>query len=189
MARNSLLLSAPGLGATPGACLCICPLPCPPCHPTPPHLLLQYLHAGTWAALSWPARGWLLCGFGAFPLASLALLKARPAAYRRHACKLSCLHHLVLAVAHQLMDIAAALQLGLPALDSSTAAAATAAWLAILSVASGTNPGAMVRHRGRVAPPLLSGCLLPLRAGLGQSMHACVCTPCRQMSIGRAADT
>ncbi|KAI7836497.1 hypothetical protein COHA_009645 [Chlorella ohadii] len=64
--------------------------------------------------------------------------------------------------------------LGLPALDSSTAAAATAAWLAILSVASGTNPGAMLLLCFQLPPVAMAASACCTAAALA-SMNARVC--------------
>lgn len=108
---------------------------------------MQCLHACTWAALAPVVRGWLAFGYCAFPLASLALLKACPATYRRHLFKLAWLHHAILAISHQLADITAAMQFSLPAAQRG-AAAGMLAWMGHVWVLAGTNSGTTVRLCG-----------------------------------------
>ena len=109
-------------------------------HPSLPHHVPIWLQARLSVALTPAERGWLLIGYGALPLACLALLKARPAAYRRHLFWLAWMHHSVLGIAHQLVDITPALQFSLPALQCS-GVAGMLAWLAMLFLVTATNPG------------------------------------------------
>lgn len=101
---------------------------------------MQCLHAQTWVALALLVRGWLAFGYCALLLASLALLNAYPAAYRRHILQLAWLHHAILAISHHLVDMAGAVQF--------SPAAGTLAWLGHVCVLAGTNSGATVRLCG-----------------------------------------